>query len=878
MPVDPNFPHLPLPLVKRGAFRAQGFGEADARTDLNKEDRAGHSQRLLGQARAVSDYFKRARGERGAEAPDIPGGIPLLLEIDPEAFEDLDWLITTFGLEIVSEEVDGYVIVASEDVELSVLEAKINDFATAGYGSGNTARIYSISDDDARVRRVLSEALYQQWPLADHREFVVEISIECLGTTRVPPYPERRMAETDEQVRERFNRYLAQRNPREQFEKYVKRNPKKTEQTLASYERSKAAWTRKRDEAEAEWENLKEARENLIVSFVEGYGGEVLDLYEAAERKLFRFPDSLGARIRILGVGLKDLVQNIPYVFEVTEPDEFELLPAGAAHQQPAPDGLVLFPPDLEAPRVCVIDSGIQEEHVLLEPAIERECSLSLVADGSVSDFVRPGGHGTRVAGAVLYGEAIPESGEHALTLWVQNARVLDGDCKVPHAMYPPDALAEIVRVFQEATGTRIYNHSINASRPCRLKYMSAWAAAIDLMSHERDLLFVQSAGNIPRWLDGIGAMGIINHLQAGRDYPQYLTEDSCRIANPAQSLHALTVGSVSYGAGGCFGGPGEPSSFSRTGLGPWNTIKPEVVEYGGDWLRDGPTGVIDGPAACPELVRSTMYPPGPWKDRDAGGTSFAAPKVAHIAALLQSLLPDEPALLYRALIAQSARWPDWTNGKDPSRVLRQIGYGIPEEDRALSNTQYRITLVTHGIIRIEARTAHVYSVPIPDELRDAAATHQIRIDVTLSYTARPRRTRRKLRGYLSTRLTWMSSNREESLNSFANRALSDAAAPQDGAGGFAWYLDERANVGTIRNTNRHNSTLQKDWVIVPSHQLPESFCIAVVGRPGWSNDPADSARYAIAVSFEALNEDVRLYEMIRAEVDAIQARVEVNA
>ena len=63
-------------------------------------------------------------------------------------------------------------------------------------------------------------------------------------------------------------------------------------------------------------------------------------------------------------------------------------------------------------------------------------------------------------------------------------------------------------------------------------------------------------------------------------------------------------------------------------------------------------------PYACPALVRSTMFPPGPAYDRDEVGTSFSAPKVARIAAKLHHLLPQEPALLYRALIVQSARWP----------------------------------------------------------------------------------------------------------------------------------------------------------------------------------------------------------------------------
>src|SRR6185437_15931876 len=131
-----------------------------------------------------------------------------------------------------------------------------------------------------------------------------------------------------------------------------------------------------------------------------------------------------------------------------------------------------------------------------------------------------------------------------------------------------------------------------------------------------------------------------------------------------------LTVGSVGYGAFQSGGwrtfAPerGHPSAFSRCGFGIWNVVKPEVVEFGGDDVRttNVPPDVQVGriPEACPELVRSTMFPPGPAFDRDEAGTSFAAPKITRIAAQLQRILPEEPTLLYRALIVQSARWPRW--------------------------------------------------------------------------------------------------------------------------------------------------------------------------------------------------------------------------
>jgi hypothetical protein len=120
---------------------------------------------------------------------------------------------------------------------------------------------------------------------------------------------------------------------------------------------------------------------------------------------------------------------------------------------------------------------------------------------------------------------------------------------------------------------------------------MSAWAAEIDALSEKYDILIIQSAGNLT-FSGPVTQPGIRDHLRAGRDYPAYLLEPSSRVANPAQSLQALTVGSVAYGDlrnefwRTFAAADGAPSAFSRTGPSLWDAIKPEVVEYGGDDVR----------------------------------------------------------------------------------------------------------------------------------------------------------------------------------------------------------------------------------------------------------------------------------------------------
>jgi hypothetical protein len=43
---------------------------------------------------------------------------------------------------------------------------------------------------------------------------------------------------------------------------------------------------------------------------------------------------------------------------------------------------------------------------------------------------------------------------------------------------------------------------------------------------------------------------------------------------------------------------------------------------------------------------------------------------------------------------------------------------------------------------------------------------------------------------------------------------------------------------------------------------LTDEFCIAVRGHKGWGD--LFKAKYSLAVSFEAINQDIAVYEMVR--------------
>ena len=859
-----KFPHIQLRLAKEGiaATPPGGGRKKDAQTLANSGDRWGHGSRLNSSVSSITANWKDTQEKREEEEqPELPKSRRIILKIDPNLFDPES--LKSYGIELIAEIEDGYIIGASADLELSELRKKIEKFIREEYGGGKVAEIWDLIDGIKKPEYILSPELIAHWDLVkDDQIYTVDVGIACVGITpKLPNSPKRKTHESDDDFEKRVNR-----------------------------------WIDKRQLTDQEWEAIAFERQDEFEIFINAYQGSIITGFqdEGGIIGTARLPDSFSCRIQILGKGLKDLVFNFPYLFDVSETDVFAeiIQQPGLSKVEASP--FRLEPPESKAPKVCVIDSGIQERHSLLKAAIDLQNSRSWVPEetNKTSDYFH-GGHGTRVAGAVLYPIAIPRTGKEKAVCWIQNARVLDANCKLPTQLFPPNLLGDIVDFYYNKTKTRIFNHSITGSVPCRTRYMSAWAAAIDNLTWEKDILFIVAAGNLPlSGRIGYTRLSVQDHLAANRSCPDYLLEDSCRIANPAQSFQALTVGSISLASYhalpySSISQKDKPSAFSCSGLGIWDTIKPEVVEYGGDFVKDEsiPPNITSPKEVCPELVRSTLNG-GPGVAADTVGTSFATPKVSHIAACLAADLPDESCLLYRALIVQSARWPEWTMADNIEKlhVIRQIGYGIPNIDRALGNSPNRITLITRGNRPIKAKEAHVYQVKLPEGLRSQGEEYEILVEVTLSYKAQPRRTRRNRRKYLSTWLDWDCSKKGENPEKFLARILKEYDASEEaekGEEGFKWTIGKRSkNYGKIDGVSRSAGTVQKDWTVVKSFELREAFCIAVVGHEGWNNDPDAEAPYSLVISFEAIASNIPIYTpFVQAQVVIeLEQQVEINS
>ncbi len=853
----PDLPHLPLPFRERGNARLEGGGSPNPRVEQNKTDRIAHAgdlaNKLGGVGRRRTEQDERRLNEG---LPSIQGGVPFLLQIPDEDDDAIDFIAEKLGIEVVAEFDDGYLVVATGDLDLQTVIDLANQFAQSIHGSGKMAKILDVEEDplsERRVKRILGDELFAAWPFENNTILVLDVSIES-AIFGAPPKPRLRKNMAEDKRLER----------------------------IAEYDAKKA-------EHYGKWDATRIERETEIEDFVGHYGGEILHIVD--DSNVVDFPDSFSARIRMSGEGFKDLVANYPSLFEIAIPDDIEL-PRNPDQVGLSGVGFELLPPREDAPFVCVIDSGIQEEHPWLRAAIASEHSRCFIPgedESDVADYVGAGGHGTRVAGAILHPESVPREGNARAQYWIQNARALDSNCSLISRIYPPELLHEVVDHFNGEHGTRVFNHSIASNVCCRLSRMSAWAAAIDYLAFDRDVLFIQAAGNLHDITGQPNRPGILEHIAAGRQYPGYLYEASSRIANPAQSLQAITVGSISRQVyedadRRSISDEQHPSSFSRTGFGLWQAVKPEVVEFGGDDVIDSgnPPSTTNPPEVCPELLRSNMHG-GPLFSADAVGTSFSTPKVAGIAGHLEAIFPTYTTQLYRALIVNSARWPEWAEQApvaDRPQIVRSIGYGVPDLARASQNSTDRVTLISSDEFEIAAKEGLIFGVPIPEELRNPGDDLEVRIDVTLSYVAEPRRTRRGRRGYLGVWLDWKSSKRGEDFESFRSRALKDSDdASEQGGSNVRWTLGNKSERdGLTDGVSRRNGTVQKDWTYLRSYDLPDTFGIVVRGHEGWDRrNPEARARFCLAITFQVIGTELPVYELIRQAVE-VELSAEVEA
>jgi hypothetical protein len=821
-----KFPHLKFSENLLGKARLIGGGSPHSMSTFNKKNRQEVSRTFLLKTNKLNEKWQEHIADRENQnlAPLADNIEPIFLKINPSLLEDLWFNLEKYQIEIISQEEGGYIIGASLD-NLKTLEDKIRLFSENKRGGGGIADFWEIVEgnrENWRPEHILSPELLKKWnTISDIEIYRIEVAIAF--DKPIPAEPDSTKRGGPKRVQKYKDKIL---------------------------ERDKLLLDR-----QLHFENFVNYYGNLESSFVE-------------------LGDSFACEVSINGKGLKDLVINYPFVFEVRELET--IIGVFGNNSKELSSILEITSPPSDAPEVGIIDSGIMENHFLLEKAIIPENSKSyLIGVDSVSDQVKDGGHGTKVAGAVLFPHGVSTlTSPYQLPCFVRNLRVLNNNNELEH-FFPAELMQKIV---EENTDCIIYNLSITTTTPFELKHMSSWASMLDKLIHEKGVLFFTAAGNIDKGT-------VENYLKDGRIYPQYLSESNSKLANPSQSSFSIVVGSVNHLTledefWQSMGNKDEVSAFSRTGTGIWGHIKPDIVEYGGAYqLSKNGSIQIGFKDTSTELIRSTLSGGGAFA-KDTVGTSFSTPKAVHIAVELYKLYKTEDNLnnLIRALLIQGARLPEPFFTDPTKTALEHLGYGIPSLERVIKNSEHRITF--YNTNSIQAELGQIYTLKIPLELRKPENEFDVLIEVTLAYTAQNRRTRQKTKSYLGTWLEWKSSKISDTYDIFKSNILSELEGVKiDKIEGFntdviQWKIRERGNWGAVEDIGRNSSTLQKDWAILNSYLLPEELHFAVIAHKGWDKNKT-AVPYALAVSIEILGKNIPIYNEIRFE-NGIEIPIEV--
>jgi hypothetical protein len=408
-------------------------------------------------------------------------------------------------------------------------------------------------------------------------------------------------------------------------------------------------------------------------------------------------------------------------------------------------------------------------------------------------------------------------------------------------------------------------------------------AAVLDELACELSILFVVSAGNF------YGTTEVPVNWR--RDYPQYLLDSVARLLDPAPAANALTVGSIArYDRdrqsnrwptdvdSQPIARVSEPSPFTRRGPGINGAIKPDVVEYGGNWsvnLRAGgePSRWVADPNLSEigfrhDFAAANLFQP-------FAGTSFAAPKIAHLAARISQQYPSASMNLVRALICLHASVPDAARELFPNPPNENVanmrnlyGYGVPLTEDAVYSGDQSVTLYAEE--RIEADQSQFFEVPIPDGFFDAGDfTREIRVALAHAPLTRP--TRLDYRGSAISFKAILEDDLDTAAERFKHK--SDLESISEIAG-----IEPSVRIrsrGTLSAARKHyrrvpaNSPLRhKRLFIVVIHQPKE-----------WARELIEGAEpYALAVALRTPERvEAQLYSQIQARLP-VRPRVQTRA
>jgi hypothetical protein len=548
-----------------------------------------------------------------------------------------------------------------------------------------------------------------------------------------------------------------------------------------------------------------------------------------------------------------------------------------------------------DVPHVCVLDTGINNGHPLLAPALSDNDRHTIEPAWDVADTH---GHGTQMAGLALAGDLTAELAsadpieighrlESVKLLQADGGNV--GDSR-HHGYLTSEAVAR--PEVTDPNRRRVFGMAVTARDNRDRGRPSSWSAAIDRLASDAD-----ADNATPRLI--IISGGNINDSNAWENYPDSNGTDS--IHDPGQAWNALTVGAYTdlteitepdMGAFHPVAGRGGLSPFSTTSL-TWQAhwpLKPDVVFEGGNVARDALSAVT----AQSLSLLTTNHLPNERLFTTTNATSAASALASRMSAQLMSEYPQLWPESIRALIVHSATWTEemrraflpqdhLPNKGDFVRLIRHCGFGVPNLTRARRSASNSLSMIIQeqlqpfsrqGTGAPKTRDMHLHRLPWPLDELEGLGEVMVEMRVTLSYFIEPNPSERGAKSryrYESHGLRFDVKRAVESENDF--RARVNAAARDEEEGTRNRTEDPNWIVGT---QNRHKGSIHSDIWRGRAADLASRGVLGVYPALGWWKTRTalaryeKRARYCLIVSIDAPEVEVDLYTPISNQIAAM--------
>jgi hypothetical protein len=629
-------------------------------------------------------------------------------------------------------------------------------------------------------------------------------------------------------------------------------------------------------------QELLKIREEISKLFESGTKG---NLFEQEEIK-----GTCRAVIRCTGEVFQELVEDRKWQTKIVY---FDARPAFETFHQTLRNfsveklGEFISPPS-DAPMVCIVDSGVTIENPFLKPVVREDLILSFLRTESDKDNPNDEcGHGSGVASlASYYALNLYQNAENRGKIWIASARVLNQDNEIEDERLFSKILEEVVKTFT-LIGIKIFNLSIQFinrkwhEEAKRTIPRRSWIArTIDKLSREHNIVFITVTGNI-------STSNVKYYYGDGLAYPEYFIDDEASIYDPGQASLAITVGSMSpttqavgqITTAMAIAEKHQPSPFTRCGPGINREIKPELVEYGGNYLLDQNGTVRENPGMNVIMASHQLTPAITHKS----GTSFAAPRVAHKMARIlydmQSLgFDDISASLLKALTVNSATYPPYYGNfdnfkqamdeKKPKHWLNVVGYGIPDDIRATECDKYTAILIFQE--KIQPNTVKFFEIPVPECLVETPPTKVKRLTVTVVYA--PEVQRWGLETYLGTTLKLRMFRGNVDQEEVIKYMSVEEEENDEETGENPKELKFEPGI-----TLRSRGTVQHgicEWKQHKSEYSQNCYTLAIAAYEKWNRENPDPVPYAVVVRLEDTTQTADVY----VEVQNIMAQLEVQA